>query len=242
MASSWNIWGTAEFLPTCCLQEYKGICIDPFGVRFDSSPPAPTKEKQKNTIMGFYNEVYMTTSPLYTEEEIKNIVHVLDNAKQKFEEPEENKSFFRGEKKVKVSCVAWPEVKTNLKKFEDFIYDANNRIFKYDIVKITDDHFVNVNYYDTENPNYHWHMDGTKLDKRYDIKLTCILNISTEKYEGGNLVLYNIPDNINDIIKEKFSQPGYALLFTSNHFHKVESVTKGSRRSLSYWALGPLWR
>jgi len=211
-------------------------------VRFDSSPPAPTKEKQKNTIMGFYNEVYMTTSPLYTEEEIKNIVHVLDNAKQKFEEPEENKSFFRGEKKVKVTCVAWPEVKTNLKKFEDFIYDANNRIFKYDIVKITDDHFVNVNYYDTENPNYHWHMDGTKLDKRYDIKLTCILNISTEKYEGGNLVLYNIPDNINDIIKEKFSQPGYALLFTSNHFHKVESVTKGSRRSLSYWALGPLWR
>ena len=214
----------------------------PIGVRFDSSPPAPTKEKQKNTIMGFYNEVYMTTSPLYTEEEIKNIVHVLDNAKQKFEEPEENKSFFRGEKKVKVTCVAWPEVKTNLKKFEDFIYDANNRIFKYDIVKITDDHFVNVNYYDTENPNYHWHMDGTKLDKRYDIKLTCILNISTEKYEGGNLVLYNIPDNINDIIKEKFSQPGYALLFTSNHFHKVESVTKGSRRSLSYWALGPLWR
>ena len=211
-------------------------------MRFDSSPPAPTKEKQKNTIMGFYNEVYMTTSPLYTEEEIKNIVHVLDNAKQKFEEPEENKSFFRGEKKVKVTCVAWPEVKTNLKKFEDFIYDANNRIFKYDIVKITDDHFVNVNYYDTENPNYHWHMDGTKLDQRYDIKLTCILNISTEKYEGGNLVLYNIPDNINDIIKEKFSQPGYALLFTSNHFHKVESVTKGSRRSLSYWALGPLWR
>ena len=242
MASSWNIWGTAEFLPTCCLQEYKGICIDPFGVRFDSSPPAPTKEKQKNTIMGFHNEVYMTKSPLYTEEEIKNIVHVLDNAKQKFEEPEENKSFFRGEKKVKVSCVAWPEVKTNLKKFENFIYDANDRIFKYDIVKITDDHVVNVNYYDTENPNYHWHMDGTKLDQRYDIKLTCILNISTEKYEGGNLVLYNIPDNINDIIKEKFSQPGYALLFTSNHFHKVESVTKGSRRSLSYWALGPLWR
>ena len=214
----------------------------PIGVRFDSSPPAPTKEKQKNTIMGFHNEVYMTKSPLYTEEEIKNIVHVLDNAKQKFEEPEENKSFFRGEKKVKVSCVAWPEVKTNLKKFENFIYDANDRIFKYDIVKITDDHVVNVNYYDTENPNYHWHMDGTKLDQRYDIKLTCILNISTEKYEGGNLVLYNIPDNINDIIKEKFSQPGYALLFTSNHFHKVESVTKGSRRSLSYWALGPLWR
>ena len=214
----------------------------PIGVRFDSSPPAPTKEKQKNTIMGFHNEVYMTKSPLYTEEEIKNIVHVLDNAKQKFEEPEENKSFFRGEKKVKVSCVAWPEVKTNLKKFENFIYDANDRIFKYDIVKITDDHVVNVNYYDTENPNYHWHIDGTKLDQRYDIKLTCILNISTEKYEGGNLVLYNIPDNINDIIKEKFSQPGYALLFTSNHFHKVESVTKGSRRSLSYWALGPLWR
>ena len=41
--------------------------------------------------MGFYNEVYMTTSPLYTEEEIKNIVHVLDNAKQKFEETKDKK-------------------------------------------------------------------------------------------------------------------------------------------------------
>ena len=192
--------------------------------------------------MGYYNEVYMTKSPLYTEQEIKNIVHVLDNAKQKYEEPEENKSFIRGEKKVKVSCVAWPEIKDNLKKFEDFIYDANDRIFKYDIVKITNDHFVNVNYYDIENPNYHWHMDGTKLDQKYDIKLTCLLNISTEKYEGGDLVLYNISDYANNVIKEKFSKSGYALIFTSNHFHKVEPITKGVRKTLSYWAKGPLWR
>ena len=192
--------------------------------------------------MGYYNEVYMTQSPLYTEQEIKNIVHVLGNAKQKYEEPEENKSFIRGEKKVKVSCVAWPEIKDNLKKFEDFIYDANDRIFKYDIVKIANDHFVNVNYYDIENPNYHWHMDGTKLDQKYDIKLTCLLNISTEKYEGGDLVLYNISDYANNVIKEKFSKSGYALIFTSNHFHKVEPITKGVRKTLSYWAKGPLWR
>jgi len=192
--------------------------------------------------MGYYNEVYMTKSPLYTEQEIKNIVHVLDNAKQKYEEPKENKSYIRGEKKVKVSCVAWPEIKDNLKKFEDFIYDANDKIFKYDIVKIANDHFVNVNYYDIENPNYHWHMDGTKLDQKYDIKLTCLLNISTEKYEGGNLVLYNISDYANNVIKEKFSKPGYALIFTSNHFHKVEPITKGVRKTLSYWAKGPLWR
>ena len=192
--------------------------------------------------MGYYNEVYMTQSPLYTEQEIKNIVHVLGNAKQKYEEPEENKSFIRGEKKVKVSCVAWPEIKDNLKKFEDFIYDANDRIFKYDIVKITNDHFVNVNYYDIENPNYHWHMDGTKLDQKHDIKLTCLLNISTEKYEGGDLVLYNISDYANNVIKEKFSKSGYALIFTSNHFHKVEPITKGVRKTLSYWAKGPLWR
>ena len=192
--------------------------------------------------MGYYNEVYMTKSPLYTEQEIKNIVHVLDNAKQKYEEPEENKSFIRGEKKVKVSCVAWPEIKDNLKKFEDFIYDANDGIFKYDIVKIANDHFVNVNYYDIENPNYHWHMDGTKLDQKHDIKLTCLLNISIEKYEGGDLVLYNISDYANNVIKEKFSKSGYALIFTSNHFHKVEPITKGVRKTLSYWAKGPLWR
>ena len=192
--------------------------------------------------MGFHNEVYMSTTPLYTKEEVKDIVHTIDNAKQKYEEPKENSAFVHGEKKVKVTCIAWPEVKTKLKKFEDFIYDANDRIFKYDIVKITDDHYVNVNYYDVDNPNYHYHMDGTRREQRYDIKLTCLLNLSTEKYEGGDLVLYNVNDYVKNVIKEKFSRPGYALIFTSNHFHKVESVTGGSRRSLSYWALGPLWR
>mgnify|MGYP001452598214 CR=1 FL=1 len=45
----------------------------------------------------------------------------------------------------------------------------------------------------------------------------------------------------NQIIVDKF-KPGYCLIFTSNHFHKVDPVTSGVRKTLSYWAKGPLWR
>ena len=57
--------------------------------------------------MGFHNEVYMSTTPLYTKEEVKDIVHTIDNAKQKYEEPKENSAYAHGEKKVKVTCIAF---------------------------------------------------------------------------------------------------------------------------------------
>ena len=129
-----------------------------------------------------------------------------------------------------------------MRKFERFIFDSNKLIFKYDIVPFHDSHYLNLNYYDSTNDSYDWHIDGTGYGSTYDLKLTCLLNLSTEKYKGGDLVLFNVEDKASKIIKENFSQPGYALIFTSTHFHKVKPITKGVRRTLSYWAKGPLWR
>ena len=192
--------------------------------------------------MGNYNEVYMSDGPLYTENEVKDIVHIIESSQFKIEEPKDKKAFINSNKKSIVSAVPWPELKNQLRKFERFIFDSNKLIFKYDIVPFHDSHYLNLNYYDSTNDSYDWHIDGTGYGSTYYLKLTCLLNLSTEKYKGGDLVLFNVEDKASKIIKENFSQPGYALIFTSTHFHKVKPITKGVRRTLSYWAKGPLWR
>ena len=192
--------------------------------------------------MGNYNEVYMSDGPLYTENEVKDIVHIIESSQFKIEEPKDKKAFINSNKKSIVSAVPWPELKNQLRKFERFIFDSNKLIFKYDIVPFHDSHYLNLNYYDSTNDSYDWHIDGTGYGSTYDLKLTCLLNLSTEKYKGGYLVLFNVEDKASKIIKENFSQPGYALIFTSTHFHKVKPITKGVRRTLSYWAKGTLWR
>ena len=192
--------------------------------------------------MGNYNEVYMSDGPLYTENEVKDIVHIIESSQFKIEEPKDKKAFINSNKKSIVSAVPWPELKNQLRKFERFIFDSNKLIFKYDILPFHDSHYLNLNYYDSTNDSYDWHIDGTGYGSTYDLKLTCLLNLSTEKYKGGDLVLFNVEDKASKIIKENFSQPGYALIFTSTHFHKVKPITKGVRRTLSYWAKGPLWR
>ena len=67
------------------------------------------------------------------------------------------------------------------------------------------------------------------------MKLTCLLNLSEEPYEGGEF--YTI-DNQEE---HKFTS-GMGLVTTSLIAHKVTPVTKGERITLSYWAYGPSWR
>ena len=157
--------------------------------------------------MGNYNEVYMSDGPLYTENEVKDIVHIIESSQFKIEEPKDKKAFINSNKKSIVSAVPWPELKNQLRKFERFIFDSNKLIFKYDIVPFHDSHYLNLNYYDSTNDSYDWHIDGTGYGSTYDLKLTCLLNLSTEKYKGGDLVLFNVEDKASKIIKENFSQP-----------------------------------
>ncbi len=70
----------------------------------------------------------------------------------------------------------------------------------------------------------------------HDIKLTCLLNLSEETYEGGEFRTIGKPnENI------KFTS-GMGLIFNPMIAHKVTPVTKGERISLTYWGVGPSWR
>ena len=81
---------------------------------------------------------------------------------------------------------------------------------------------------------YGWHIDATTTYP-YDVKLTCMLNLSEEPYEGGEFCT-KIPN------KEQPYISGEGLVLPSLIAHKVNPITKGKRITLTYWASGPSWR
>ena len=81
---------------------------------------------------------------------------------------------------------------------------------------------------------YGWHVDANR-EEITDKKLTCILNLSEETYEGGDFYLTFENEKI------KFGS-GEGLVFTSLIAHKVTPITKGERITLTYWGWGPTWK
>ena len=95
-----------------------------------------------------------------------------------------------------------------------------------------------------EGGEYQWHADANRGEQPVDIKLTCILNLSEEPYEGGDF--YTILDK-QDLLGYPENEPmkftsGQAMVFNPLLAHKVTPVTKGKRITLAYWATGPSWR
>ena len=110
---------------------------------------------------------------------------------------------------------------------------ANEEIFGYDIYWDFHLDALNYNVYG-KNGEYTWHIDA-KDTAVLDTKLTCLLNLSEETYEGGEFC------TINSNEKTKFTS-GMGLIINSLITHKVTPVTKGERITLTYWAVGPSWR
>ena len=112
--------------------------------------------------------------------------------------------------------------------------EINRKVFGYDIY--WDFHLDKLNYNVYEkNGEYGWHIDAIKENTPIDMKLTCLLNLSEESYEGGEFCMAGVEEKI------KFTS-GMGLVFTSLVAHKITPVTKGERITLTYWATGPLWR
>lgn len=112
---------------------------------------------------------------------------------------------------------------------------SNKNIFGYDIDWDFHLDLLNYNVYGTSG-EYGWHIDMSDRNvTTLDIKLTCLLNLSEEPYEGGKFHVIHIDE------EQKFTS-GMGLVFTSMIAHKVTPITKGERITLTYWASGPTWR
>ena len=111
----------------------------------------------------------------------------------------------------------------------------NREVFEYDIYWNFHLEQLNYNVYG-ENGEYGWHIDANPPQTPGDMKLTCLLNLSEEPYEGGKLYTAG-----HDNDKHKFDS-GMGIVFNSLIAHKVTPVTKGERITLTYWGYGPSWR
>ena len=189
---------------------------------------------------GNYSIFYISQEPLYTKEELLAINDTIQNSNTTKPEPEKFGAS-QANKQSKVSLILWLELKKQLEKMENFIYDVNDEFFHYDIFDISDFHYLNINEYDEKNNSYDWHVDCNTYGSEEDLKLTCLLNISTELYDGGRLCLHGLDEEDEERLLKEFA-PGHALLFTSYRQHKVEPVTSGKRKTLSYWVRGPAWK
>ena len=141
-------------------------------------------------------------------------------------------------KTAQVSIVPWVKCQSYLRQIENLVFESNAKIFRFDLFRYTPSNSVNYNVYDAASQGeYGWHSDGKKDDFR-DIKLTVIVSLSTEPYEGGDLELFvNKPQAITDL-----RVPGTIMMFPSYIQHRVTPVTKGTRKTLSFWIEGPNFR
>ena len=139
-------------------------------------------------------------------------------------------------KTADVKHIKWKFLKPVIQDVDDNWRDRNQFSFGFNLFQSTNIDLWNINTYDSKNDaEYDFHTDATK-DHVSDIKLTGIVNISDEPYEGGEFIAYydgkfaEIPEIKN---------PGSSILLRHGTLHKVKPVTKGIRKTLSYWLYGP---
>ena len=168
--------------------------------------------------------------PVFTQEEVKEINKKIISLSIK--DPEDPQIFV--DKVGKFSRIPCRELVGLIHPWLDQCQQANREVFKYDIFWNFSVESFNYNVY-VESGEYDWHTDVTK-NKVRDIKPTCLLNLSEETYEGGEFRTIGKPnENI------KFTS-GMGLIINPLIAHKVTSVTKGERITLTYWGVGPSWR
>ena len=110
------------------------------------------------------------------------------------------------------------------------------RDFGYNVFYPHSDWYLNHNTYDSKsNDSYPWHIDNSGRAS-YDIKMTVLINLSEESYDGGEFELNmgEKPDLINE-----YSSPGSVVMFKSHILHRVKPVTSGIRKSLTLFIAGP---
>ena len=170
---------------------------------------------------------------LYDKDQIKEINKVI---KENFIEGKDDYAL-AARKTSEVKFVRFGRINKFLNSFVDFCYTANINFFGYDLHPITSQKRLNYNIYEL-GTEYNWHIDAVSRDPVRDIKLTALLNLSEDSYEGGELLLFKTLE----INCKEFNEPGSAIIFPSFTNHKVNKIISGSRNTLALWMSGPKFR
>ena len=177
-------------------------------------------------------------SEVLNKEEIKKVVNICESN----ESPLGDKRGLPldGEepitKTAKVTCTRWEYLSEILDGVCENWLSCNQFEFGYNLFPMQKNELLNYNVYDSSNSGeYDFHIDCSPTNI-YDIKLTAMINLSEEYYEGGDLIIFTAG-------KEKkiseFSSAGSSIMFKSWIPHKVTPVTKGIRKTISIFLAGP---
>jgi Rps23 Pro-64 3,4-dihydroxylase Tpa1-like proline 4-hydroxylase len=141
-------------------------------------------------------------------------------------------------KTADVKIVGHGQLWHQLDKFRHMVYNINQKVFGFDLFQISKFDVIHINdYNESKKGEYGWHSDGCYNECR-DIKLTALLNLSVEPFEGGDFEFFlSKEERINE-----FKEPGSLLVFPSWTQHRVLPVNKGNRKSLTCFVAGPLWK
>ena len=149
----------------------------------------------------------------------------------------EQATTFGGGQDARTSRISWVKNPQVLNMLYEFVDVANQNAFNTMIYKKADIQYTE--YCSTEKGHYDWHHDVEwNRNGNLDRKLSVTVQLSNvDEYEGGNFVFDEVecPD-------VRLKDKGTVLVFPSYLRHKVEPVTKGTRKSLVTWFEGPRWQ
>ena len=181
---------------------------------------------------------YWYWTKVLNKEEIKKVVNIcesnVDPAGDSRKDPPPGEEPIT--KTAKVTRTQWKYLSEILSEAYDNWQMINQLEFGYNLYPIIEKNLVNYNVYDSSNyGEYDYHIDASAVES-YDIKLTAMINLSEEYYEGGDLIMFS-SGKFREI--SQFSPPGSSILFKSWIPHKVTPVTKGIRKTISLWFSSP---
>lgn len=88
-------------------------------------------------------------------------------------------------------------------------------------------------------PNHDRAIISAQVNSEYARKLSFSLQLTDpSEYEGGNLEILDAQGKVHAMSQEQ----GRLIFFDSRITHRVTPVTKGQRRSLVGWIVGPRWK
>lgn len=120
----------------------------------------------------------------------------------------------------------------------------NSKYYNFDLNGY--DFFQYTEYDSDELGKYDFHMDTIignikpdDSDQMRKLSITLLLNDSEKDFEGGNFEINTSKEK--DAIKVDLIR-GRMIIFPSFMIHRVTPVTKGKRKSLVIWVVGPKFR
>ena len=148
-----------------------------------------------------------------------------------------------GYENIRATKVAWfprePRTETLYRRMEEAVLELNARYFRFDLSGLA--MFQYALYGGPEGGHFEWHKDYGRDPSdpgREPRKLTLSLQLSAPSdYDGCELQVRG-GHQIDVAPKDR----GSLVAFPANVLHQVTPITRGIRRSLVIWAVGPEFR